>query len=296
MALTSSTLQPLHQKEGRWLMVPWLLIFGLFWLFPITHAAWLSFTDYSPLRDHAAFVGVQNYTHLAHDAEYGKALSNTLFFTFVTLPITTVFALILAQLLFTKPPASGFFETVMLVPVMVSMVVIALLFKYLYLPYGLLHDLFKSLGLKPIMFLSDPHYALPSIMAMDVWSAMGYYALIFLTALKQIPSSLFEAARLEGAGVWLTFRKITLPALLPILFFVLVINSIRSLQLFTEVYVMTPGGGPSNSTLSLVYLMFKKAFEHREMGYASAQAFTLVGLATALSLLQKYLLRDRTTT
>lgn len=172
------------------------------------------------------------------------------------------------------------------------MVVIALLFKFAYSPYGWLNALFSFVGLAPVQFLSDPKWALSSIMVMDVWAAMGYYALIFLTSLRQIPRSLFESASLEGAGTWQVFTSITLPALKPILLFVLVINGIRSLQLFTEVLVMTDGG-PQNATLSLVLYMYKTGFRHLEMGYAGAQAFALVGIASLFSLVQFKLLKPR---
>ena len=283
----------LQARQGRWLLWPWLVVFGLFWLFPMGHAVSLSLTDFNPLRsDHTVFVGLGNYARLGQDEIFLKALSNTLFFTVFTLPATTLLALILAHLLFTGPRGSQFFESLLLFPVMVSMVVIALLFKFAYAPQGPLNSGLMSLGLPAVGWLNDPRFALKSIMAMDVWAAMGYYALIFLTALRQISPSLFESARLDGAGPWLVMRTITLPALKPILLFVVVINGIRSLQLFTEVLTMTDGG-PQNATLSLVLLMYKTGFRHMDMGYAAAQAFALVALSGVFSALQWALLRQK---
>ncbi len=284
---------PRKRREGLWLFVPWVLVFLLFWLYPMGYAVKLSLMDYSPLRaDRAAFVGAANYARLASDPVFLKAMANTLVFTFVTLPVTTVLALGLAHLLFTGPWGSRFFEMLLLFPVIVSMVVIALLWKFAYSPFGLFNAGLQALGLAPIGWLTDPGFALPSIMVMDVWAAMGYYALIFLTALKQVPASLYESARLDGAPGWLTFRQVTLPALKPILLFVVVINGIRSLQLFTEPLMMTDGG-PQHATLSMVLLMYKTGFRHMDMGYAAAQAFALVALAGVFSLGQFLLLRTR---
>jgi multiple sugar transport system permease protein len=143
----------------------------------------------------------------------------------------------------------------------------------------------ELLGLPQPAWLLDPRTALPSIMAMDVWAASGYYMVIFLAGLKAIPRELYESAELDGAGFWARFRGITLPLLRPTFLFVLVVNTIRSLQIFTEVFVMTRGG-PLDSTLTSVFYLYEEAFFRFRLGYASAVAYLLFGLTLAIALIQ----------
>jgi len=167
----------------------------------------------------------------------------------------------------------------------VSVVVLSIVFRALYSPEGPLSGVLQSLGVTPPRWLLDPHTALPSIMAMDVWAASGYYMVIFLAGLKSIPAELYESAQLDGAGAWKRFVGITLPMLRPTFLFVLVVNTIRSLQIFTEVFVMTRGG-PLASTLTVVYYLYDQAFYRFRLGYASAVAYLLFAVTLAISLLQ----------
>jgi multiple sugar transport system permease protein len=161
-------------------------------------------------------------------------------------------------------------------PTVVSVVVLALVFKGIYAPGGPLNGVLGLLGLPQPAWLLDPRTALPSIMAMDVWAASGYYMVIFLAGLKSIPQELYESAELDGAGFWSRFWGITLPLLRPTFLFVLVVNTIRSLQIFTEVFVMTRGG-PLDSTLTAVFYLYEDA---------SSVAYLLFGLTLAIALVQ----------
>lgn len=270
---------------------PWLLSFAIFGLYPIVSSFLLSFRDYSPLRpDASRFVGLANYAEALRDPTFWIALQNTLFFVFGTLPLTTILALGLAVCLDRAFPGRTFFRAGFFLPTVVSIVVLSLVFKAFYAPDGPLNGVLAVLGLPTPRWLLDPRAALPAIMAMDVWAACGYYMVIFLGGLKSIPGELYESAELDGAGAWQRFTRITLPLLKPTFLFVLIVNTVRSLQIFAEVFVMTRGG-PLNSTLTTVYYLYDEAFYHFRLGYASAVAYLLFAVTLALALLQVRWLR-----
>jgi len=181
----------------------------------------------------------------------------------------------------------------MFLPSILSVVVIALLFKLFYAPGGALNETLRALGLQTHGWLTDPATALPAIMAMDIWAAVGYYALVLYAAFTSIPESLYEAATLEGAGHWATFRHVTLPMLKPALGFVLVINTIRSFQVFVEVLVMTQGG-PLGSTNTLVMMLYDTAFRRLDYGYSSVIAYAVFILSGVFSVFALRRMRSQT--
>lgn len=256
------------------LLSPWIVAFALFGLFPFAFSLATSFTDYSPIRGAAHFVGAANYARALGDPAFWSALGNTAFFVVGTIPFTTVLALALA--LAVQPAFRGrtAFRVGFFVPSVVSVVVLSLVFKGLYARDGALNVLLRAIGLPAPAWLLNPDTALPAIMAMDVWSASGYYMIIFLAGLEAIPRELYDAARLEGASARDCLVHITLPLLRPTLLFVLVVNSVRSLQIFAEVFVMTRGG-PLHRTTTVVYYLYEEAFYRFDLGYASAVAYLL---------------------
>jgi len=263
---------------------PWLISFLVFGLYPIAASFLLSFRDYSPLSaGPSPYVGLANYAEALRDGTFWHALRNTLFFTFGTLPFTTAIALGLAVCLDRAFPGRTIFRAGFFLPTVVSVVVLSIVFRGLYAPDGPLTGLFQAFGVRAPLL--DPRTALPSIMAMDVWAASGYYMVIFLAGLKSIPGELYESAALDGAGSWRRFVGITLPMLRPTFLFVLVVNTIRSLQIFTEVFIMTRGG-PLDSTLTVVYYLYDQAFYRFRLGYASAVAYLLFAVTLAIALLQ----------
>ncbi len=265
---------------------PWVVAFGLFGLFPFVFSLAASFTDYSPIRAGGArFVGLGNYGRALSDPAFWSALGNTAFFVVGTIPFTTALALALA--LAVQPAFRGrtLFRVGFFVPSVVSVVVLSLVFKGLYASNGALDGALRALGLTPPAWLLDPRTALPAIMAMDVWSASGYYMIIFLAGLEAIPRELYDAARLEGASRRAQLVHITLPLLRPTLLFVLVVNTVRSLQIFAEVFVMTRGG-PLHSTTTVVYYLYEEAFYRFNLGYASAVAYLLFLITLALAWVQ----------
>ncbi len=266
------------------LLLPWAIVYAVFYVFPFVFSFVLGFLSYNPLNVQAtSWVGTDNYARLFGDARFLGALRNTLFFVVGTVPLTTVGALGLAVLLRGKIPGKGFIKAGFFLPSIISMVVISLLFKLFYAPDGGLNHALGVLGLGGHGWLTDPRTALPSIMVMDVWAAMGYYAIIFDAAFAGIPKELFEAAALEGAGFRATLRYVTVPMLRPVISFVLVINTIRSFQVFIEVFIMTQGG-PLGSTDTLVLSVYEAAFRQLDYGYASAIAYVVFILSGVFSI------------
>ena len=280
-------------SPGGWLASPWILTFLIFWLFPLIYSFVLGFTDYRLLKPGFNWIGFENYLNLFKDKLFLEALGNTFIFVVGTIPFTTIIALLLALLVERKIPGQALFRSGYFVPSVTSMVVIALVFTNLYSRDGYLFLLAKLLGLSPPEngFLLSDGTALISIMAMDIWMSVGYYMLIFLAGLKSIPAELYEAADVAGAGRWQKFIRITLPLLNPVTLFIIVINTIKSFQVFTEIYVMTKG---KYGTSSAVYFVYESGLNRFEFGYASAAAYVLFLIIAAFSVLQFILMRRRT--
>lgn len=276
-------------------MAPWLITLALFWLYPLLYSLYLSFTQYNTLANRAQWIGLANYARLLDDAVFWKALVNTLIFVVGTIPFTTIFALLLAVMLNKNIAWKSFYRSAYFIPSVTSIVVLSLVFTNLYAHDGYINSLLAMVGISgPAQgWLANPGTALPAIMAMDVWIAIGYYVVLFLAALQTIPKDLYEAADLDGASAWQQFVRVTLPGIRPMLLFVIVINTIRSFQVFTEVYVMTRGG-PRNATTTLVYQIYERAFVDGDgMGYASAIAYVTFLLILSVSLVQFRLLGER---
>ena len=283
-------------KGTTLLLLPWLLTFSLFWLYPLLYAFYVSFTQYSTLGDTSTFIGLANYTRIFSDTLFWKALANTSVFTFGTVPVTTCFALVLALALHSSAVRyKGFFRSAFFLPSVTSLVVISLIFTNLYSKSGYVNILLSLCGL-PFPergWLLEPDTALLGIMAMDVWISAGYYMVLFLAGIQAIPTDLYESALLSGANAWQRFRFITLPLLRPTMLFVIVINTIKSFQIFVEIYVMTKGG-PLNATTTLVYMVYEHAFERADtMGYASALAFIVFALLLLFSAVQMKVLKQK---
>lgn len=276
------------------LILPWLITFGIFWLYPLIYAGWLSLTNYSTLTNTMTFIGLDNYKAVFSDNVFYMALRNTAIFTFGTVPVTTCIALFLAVLLNSKLARfREFFRTSFFIPSVTSLIVISMIFSNLYTQDGYINYILGSLGLPhPKMgFLQDTSTALLSIMAMDIWSAVGYYMILFLAGMQAIPQDLYSAADIAGASAWQKFKRITLPMLKPTLVFVIFINAIKSFQIFIEVMIMTQGG-PMNSTTTLVYSVYTNAFDKADsMGYASALAYVVFFILLIFTFIQQKLLK-----
>jgi multiple sugar transport system permease protein len=268
-------------NAAGWLFVaPAIVLVFVFFFLPVAASLLLSVTDFDIYAvgdpSYARFVGLRNYGHLLHSAEFWQALKNTFIFALVGGPLTVAASLAAALLVNARVARfRGFFRTVYFIPFVTTLVAVSVVWRYLYHPqYGLIDFTLARVGVKGPDWLGDPHWALPAIILMSVWKNFGYNMLIFIAGLQSIPEELYEAAQLDGAGPYLRFRHVTLPMLGPTLLFVAVITMIGYFQLFAEPYVMTQGG-PLGSTTSMVLLMYQEGFRWWRMGYAAALAFVL---------------------
>jgi len=270
-------------------LLPWSLCFAVFGLIPLLAALALSFYNMNPLRpDLTHWIGLGNYGRALSSPAFWHALRTTAIFVVGTLPVTLTLAYFVAALLGRLRRGEAFFRAAIFFPATLSMVVISLVFKSLYAEQGLLNGWLQALGFGPVHWLQDPRLALPSIMAMDVWASVGYYAILILAGRKTLPVEQLEAARLEGMRALTIERRIVLPHVMPVLLFVVLLNTVRSFQIFIEVFVLTRGG-PLESTLTLVYHLYERAFYHFEMGYACAIAYLLLLLVGSILLVQRRL-------
>lgn len=271
---------------------PALTVILFFFLLPVLGGFLLSLTDFDiyALADtrNIRFVGLAHYENMAKSPVFWQALRNTIIFSIVAGPLTVAASLGAALLLNAKLARfKPLFRTIYFAPVVTTLVAVAIVWRYMFHPrFGLLNRALGWFGIDSIDWLGDPRFALAAIIILAVWKNFGYNMIIFVAGLQSVPEELYEAARIDGAGAWRQFRHITIPMLAPTFVFVGVITAIGYLQLFAEPYVMTPEGGPLNSTLSVVLLMYREGFRWWNMGYAAAIAFVLFLIIAAVSLIQ----------
>jgi multiple sugar transport system permease protein len=281
-----------RRANPAWLFVaPALGAIALFLFVPVFASLLLSFTDFdiyavASLRN-LRFVGLANYQTLLAEPLFWQALRNTLYFVAVGGPLSVAASLAAALLVNARlARCRPLFRTAFFLPVVTTLVAIAVVWRYLYHPrIGVINQLLAGCGVAPIDWLGDPRWAMPAIIVMSIWKNFGFNMIIFVAGLQAIPERLYEAASLDGAGPWRQFRYVTLPMLAPTALFVAVMTMIGGFQLFAEPYVMTQGG-PSNRTLSVVLLMFQEGFRFWNMGYAAAIAFVLFAILLAGTALQ----------
>jgi ABC-type sugar transport system permease subunit len=281
---------------GWFFSLPFLLIFGVFLAGPILVSLVMSFTSFG-LRDlrnpiGASFVGLENYIALASDATFWTAALNTAIYVVAGVPLTLMAGLAVAVALNgTVQRFRTFFRVGYYLPVVTSIVAIAVVWRFVLHPdQGLMNLLLAQLGLPTHNWLGDTVLAMPAIVAMIVWKNMGFAMVIFLAGLQTIPKSLYEAARIDGAGRWAEFRYVTLPGLRPTMLFVVVTTTIGYLQVFEEPFVMT-GGGPLDSTLSLAMYSYEEGFRFFHQGYAAAISYVLFVVVAVIAVIQFRLLR-----
>jgi multiple sugar transport system permease protein len=280
-----------NRHRAAWLfLAPALVILGVFFLLPVIAALFLSLTDYDlyALADihNLRFIALNNYIELLHRPLFWSALGHTLYFVAVGVPLSMLVSLG-AALLLNSPLArcKPFFRTALFAPVVTTVVAVAVVWRYLFnTKYGLINVALGWVGIHPIDWLGDPHWAMPAIILFAVWKNFGYNMIIFLAGLQAIPVELYEAARIDGASFWQQFRHITLPMLGPTLLMVGILTVSGYFQLFAEPYVMTEGG-PLESTTSVLYMMYDEGFKWWNMGSASAIAFLLFIIMFAMTVL-----------
>jgi len=267
-----------------------LLGYVMFTIVPVLGAFYLGLLRWDLLTE-PHFVGLDNVARLLHDAKFWNALKNTAVFCIGSVPLAIGGGLLLALLLNQRVPGIRVFRGLYYVPYVTSWVAVALVWSWLFdRDYGLLNLALHFVGVTGPAWLSDPRWALPAVMVVFAWKWMGFYALILLAGLQNIPPTLYDAAAIDGAGVWARFRHVTLPLLSPATFFVIVTALINALNVFDPIVVMTQGG-PNDSTQTLVKYIVDNAFQFFQIGYASAVAAATFLLVLALTLGQNWLQR-----
>jgi len=261
------------------MLAPALTVLGTFVFFPVVYVIFLSFTDWDLISPDKQFVGMKNYLDLARSEEFRAVLLRTVIYSGVTAAITLPLALLLAVFLNQKFRGRNIYRTVLSSPFAVPLVGSAVIWLWLYDPsYGLINYLLGLLGIQGPAWLESSSTALLSVIIVSVWHYVGYYALLFLVGLQNIPAELYEAARIDGAGSWSEFWNITLPLLSPTILFASTVSVIQSFQVFDQVYVLT-GGGPADSTTTLIFYLYEQGFQFFHIGIASAvSVFLLLSL------------------
>lgn len=262
-------------------IMPALLGMMIFIIIPVMFSFSLSFTDWDLLND-IRFVGLNNYKFILSDKSFLEVLSNTFIYTIAVSILGVIIPLILASILNSKIKGSEFFKASLFIPYITPMIVIALVWQWIFDPnIGLANQVLNT----HLIWLYDKHLAMPVLILVSVWKLIGYNVIIFLSGLTTINQDLLEASKIDGANAYQTFKNVTIPLLSSTIFFVIVITSISSFQAFDLIYMMTQGG-PENSTMVLVYSIYKYAFQYFEVGKASAAAYILFTIIFALVLFQ----------
>jgi multiple sugar transport system permease protein len=279
-----------------WFVAPALLVIGIFFFLPVLAALAMSLTDFdiyalADLRN-LRLVGLGNYARLLGTPLFWQAFGNTLYFVLVGVPLSITASFGAALLLHSRlVRCQAFFRTALFAPVVTTLVAVAVIWRYLFNPhYGWLNYAMGRIGIPPIDWLGDPHWAMPAIIVFAVWKNFGYNMIILLAGLQSVPEQLYEAARIDGASTWRQFRHVTVPVLAPIVGMVNVLTVAGYFQLFAEPYVMTQGG-PLQSTVSVLYFMYEEGFKWWNLGSASAVAFLLFLFIFGVTALQLRLVR-----
>jgi multiple sugar transport system permease protein len=270
-------------------LTPWIIGFAVFTAWPLAYSAYLSLTDYDVIND-PSFVGWDNYAQLFEDPKVALALGNTLWFAGVQVPAYVVVSLALALLLNRVGRGSGFFRTVFFLPKMTPPVAVGILFLLLFNGQnGLINTALGWFGIAGPAWTTDPSWVKPGLVLMSLWT-VGASVIILLAALQNVPEELYESARIDGAGFWRQSLSVTLPMISPALFFIVVVNTIGSLQTFDEAYTAFFGAGnttySNDAALFYVIYLFQQAFEFLHMGYASALAWVLFAVIMVVTAVQ----------
>lgn len=304
----------LHRNLEAWFyLLPATAVLAVFWFFPVILSVIISFTNWKGLDTWSTvkWVGLTNYKNVLSDPEFHKTLLNTLNYALYSVPLTIVISLIAALLLNTQICGRSFFRTIYFLPFITTWVAISIVWRYFYdREFGLANYFLRMMGLPRLEWLSEPRgiwtvlfsqfgikvanpvlagpsLAMFAIILTTIWRGIGYYMVIFLAGLQNIDRSYYEAAEIDGASTWLRFKHITLPLLSPVTFFILVTSMINSFKVFVPQFIMTPSGGPDNTTVTIVFHLYEKGFQGLWlMGHASAIAYILFVIILIITLIQ----------
>lgn len=274
-------------------LLPAAVVLFIFFFIPFFQTIYLSFFDYSKDIYNAQYVGLANYIQLINSPLFIKTILNTFYFLILCVPFLVIFPLFLAILINQKIACKNIYKVIIYLPVVVSIVVVAIAFKWLYAPSGLLNYFLERLNIAPLGWLSDPGISMISVALVTIFKGVGYYMMIYLSALMSVPNELYEAAEVDGATGFKKHMVVTIPHIMPMIALVSTISSISALKVFVEIYVMTRGG-PLDSTKTIVYYIYERAFENLDLGIASAGAVILLIIVMIFSILNIFVFeRDK---
>lgn len=265
-------------------LLPAGIILLIFFFIPFFQTIYLSFFDYSKDLYQPEFVFLKNYLELIKSPIFLKTIANTFYFLILCVPFLVIFPLFLAILINQNIKFKNTYKILIYLPVVISIVVVAIAFKWLYAPSGLLNFFLEKLNIAPIGWLTDPNVSMISVALVTIFKGVGYYMMIYLSALMGVPKELYEAADVDGVVGFKKHWAITIPHLMPMIALVSTISSISALKVFVEIYVITRGG-PMDSTKTIVYYIYERAFENLDMGIASAGAVILLFIVMGFSML-----------
>ena len=273
-------------------LLPAAVILLLFFFIPFFETIILSFFDYNSNIYHPQFVSLANYIELLKSPVFYKVLWNTFLYLIVAVPFLVVFPLIIAIMINQKIKGITLYKILIYLPVIVSIVVAAIAFKWLYAQQGILNYAMDILHLPAIGWLTDPRFSLYSVILVTIWKGIGYYMMIYLSALMSVPKDLYEACEVDGANPIVKHLTVTLPHLMPTIGLVTMVSSISAMKVFVEIYVMTKGG-PLDASKTIVYYIYERAFENLDLGIASAASVILLVIVLVMSVLNFTLFENK---
>jgi putative chitobiose transport system permease protein len=284
MLVTKTTRRPFNFTPYYFLL-PAAIGLTLTVFFPTLQAFYLSFTKVNTFDNSAPWVGLENFTRLLADEVFWQTVRNTVIYLLVVVPMLTVLPLLLAIAVNQKLMGMSWFRAAYYVPVIISMVVAGIAWKFIYAENGLLNQILQAVHLPKVEWLTSPQWVLFSVMVVTIWKGLGYYMVIYLAGLQAIPADLYEAAAIDGVDGWAKHWDITVPLMKPYMALVAVVSAISATKVFEEVYVMTQGG-PRNSSKTVIYYLYEKAFgSAQDLSYACAIGLVLFLAIFGLSLL-----------
>jgi len=286
-----------ERRSGLAMAAPAAILIALFLIVPVLLAFALSFTNARLISPNPPrFVGLDNFVRaFTQDPVFLRSVLNTFLFAIVVVPVQAGLGLLLAVLVNQKLRGVTFFRIVYFIPVVTSIVVVSILWKFMYQPTGLINSFIDTVtfgALQGADWLNNPRTALPAIIVLSIWQAVGFHMLIWLSGLQTIPDELYEAARMDGADAWAQFRNVTWPGLRSTMIFVLVTITIAALGLFVQIDVMTQGG-PQDSTTTIVYHAVRKGYREQETGYGAAISLIFFVLVLVIALVQRFVTREK---
>lgn len=266
------------------MFLPVFILFCTFFIYPFFYSIYISFNSWNLVTGETTFIGLENYRRLFGDSAFFRSLGNTLRYISVQMPSSVILGLTFALLIEATKKARPIYRLISFIPVVISISAASLSFLTMFNTlHGPINEFLQLFGIPRINWLNSPKYSLRSIMIVGIWQSFGYNVILYMSGLKQIDKQLYESADLDGASMFQKLRKITLPALSPVTFFVVVITTLFSFQVFATVQIITRGG-PSNSSSVWVYYIWREAFRFFETGVASAAAAILFFFMLAITL------------